>query len=164
MASMVCILCKILPCRSQELQQQQQVPFHLDHPDANIHVEVPSAQGHHPSEIHYRTDFHVQSQEQGQRWPLHGQRQNVADSQTYTPTKPQNQERRWNTKRQGHTKVQGKQYEPRSDADSEGLYQELKVIFPEHYQEDTLRNVLANHPCETDLTKLTNYCMSVLFP
>ena len=76
----------------------------------------------------------------------------------------QNQGGRWNNKRQGHTKYQEKQLELRTDNDSQELYKELRVIFPEEYQEDTLRNVLSNHPCETDLTKLTNYCMSVLFP
>ena len=88
----------------------------------------------------------------------------MTDGQTVNIPNPHIQGRKWNNKGQGQAKVQGRPSEPRADADSESLYQELKVIFPEDYQEDTLRKVLSNHPCETDLTKLTNYCMSVLFP
>ena len=121
--------------------------------------------GSHPVQ-QFHTDFPVQSQGQGHRWPSQGQGHNVTDSQNtgFHKYQHQNQGGRWNNKRQGHTKYQDKQLELRSDNDSQELYKELRVIFPEDYQEDTLRNVLSNHPCETDLTKLTNYCMSVLFP
>ena len=91
-------------------------------------------------------------------------RQNATDGFQKPHNQGQNQGRRWNNKGQSHFKGQGRQSEPRTDAESENLYQELKVIFPEDFQEDTIRNVLSNHPCDTDLTKLTNYCMSVLFP
>jgi hypothetical protein len=43
------------------------------------------------------------------------------------------------------------------------LLTELTAIFPEEDQKDKLETVLQNHPHDTDLTKLTNYCMSVLF-
>lgn len=52
---------------------------------------------------------------------------------------------------------------PRTEEETEDLFKELRTIFPEADQEDTLRNVLANHEQERDLMKLTNYVMSVLF-
>ncbi|XP_045191756.2 NEDD4-binding protein 1-like [Mercenaria mercenaria] len=57
-------------------------------------------------------------------------------------------------------KVQGI---PRTDEETEDLFKELRTIFPDDDQEEKVRNVLANHDRERDLTKLTNYLMSVLF-
>lgn len=52
---------------------------------------------------------------------------------------------------------------PRTDEETEVLFKELRTIFPDDDQEDKVRNILANHEEERDLTKLTNYLMSVLF-
>ena len=47
---------------------------------------------------------------------------------------------------------------------TEQLFEELKTVFPEKDQEEKIREVLQNHKTETDLNRLTNYCMSALFP
>lgn len=152
---------------TQELQQQYQRHTNMDPQGDNFSIGGAAGQGHFHHQNNYRAQTEYQPQGPGHRGRPQGQwqnRQNVTDGQTVNIPNPHNQGRRWNNKGQGQAKVQGRPSEPRSDADSESLYQELKVIFPEDYQEDTLRKVLSNHPWETDLTKLTNYCMSVLFP
>ncbi|XP_071092517.1 NEDD4-binding protein 1-like isoform X1 [Haliotis cracherodii] len=46
---------------------------------------------------------------------------------------------------------------------TEDLFLHLKSVFPEKSQEDSIRKVLDNHSSETDLNRLTNYCMEVIF-
>ncbi|XP_046560326.1 probable ribonuclease ZC3H12C [Haliotis rubra] len=46
---------------------------------------------------------------------------------------------------------------------TEDLFLHLKSVFPEKSQEDHIRKVLDNHRSETDLNRLTNYCMEVIF-
>ncbi|XP_041375081.1 NEDD4-binding protein 1-like [Gigantopelta aegis] len=47
---------------------------------------------------------------------------------------------------------------------TEQLFEALRIVFPEMDQEEKIRDVLRNHSAETDLNRLTNYCMSALFP
>ncbi|XP_076449795.1 uncharacterized protein LOC143286093 [Babylonia areolata] len=42
------------------------------------------------------------------------------------------------------------------------LFEALKGVFPEKDQEARIRQVLENHRAETDLNKLTNYCIAAL--
>ncbi|KAL8559404.1 hypothetical protein ACOMHN_045201 [Nucella lapillus] len=42
------------------------------------------------------------------------------------------------------------------------VFKALKGVFPDAEQEDMIRRVLDNHPSETDLNKLTNYCIAAL--
>lgn len=51
----------------------------------------------------------------------------------------------------------------RTRQETEELFKKLTAIFPDPSQEETLRNVLANHENERDIERLSNYCMSVLF-
>ncbi|GAB1603155.1 NEDD4-binding protein 1-like [Argonauta hians] len=51
----------------------------------------------------------------------------------------------------------------RSKEESEILYRELKMVFPEDYQDITLRKVLQHNPAERSLMHLTDKCMQVLF-
>ena len=46
---------------------------------------------------------------------------------------------------------------------TEQLFEQLQIVFPEKDQEEKIREVLRNHNTETDLNRLTNYCMSALF-
>lgn len=43
------------------------------------------------------------------------------------------------------------------------LYEKLSQVFPEPNQGQHIRKVLDNHKSETDLNRLTNYCMNSLF-
>ncbi|XP_021365824.1 NEDD4-binding protein 1-like isoform X2 [Mizuhopecten yessoensis] len=52
----------------------------------------------------------------------------------------------------------------RSNQSTEELFKQLKGIFSESDQEQKLREVLQNHQEETDLNRLTNYCMNAIFP
>lgn len=154
---------------SSQLQQQHERHLNAYHHGNNIQAAAGSSQGHfYPKNIpKAQTEYQPQPVPQGHREAAQGQRQNrqnVIDGQKPNIQNPHNQGRRWSNKGQGHVKGYERPSEPRSDADSEILYKDLKTIFPEEDQADTLRKVLSNHPCETDLTKLTNYCMSVLFP
>ena len=38
----------------------------------------------------------------------------------------------------------------------------LKAVFPDASQEAKIQEVLTNHPAETDLNKLVNYCIGAL--
>ncbi|XP_060080272.1 NEDD4-binding protein 1-like [Ylistrum balloti] len=51
----------------------------------------------------------------------------------------------------------------RSEQSTEELFTQLKCIFSESKQEQKLREVLRNHQEETDLNRLTNYCMNAIF-
>ncbi|KAK3578456.1 hypothetical protein CHS0354_038542 [Potamilus streckersoni] len=51
----------------------------------------------------------------------------------------------------------------RSQEITEKLFRELKQIFPEPAQEQTIKSVLSNHSDESDPSKLAAYCTSVLF-
>ncbi|XP_069112055.1 NEDD4-binding protein 1-like [Argopecten irradians] len=51
----------------------------------------------------------------------------------------------------------------RSEQKTEELFTELKGIFSESAQEQKLREVLRNHQEETDMNRLTNYCMNAIF-
>ncbi|XP_033754483.1 NEDD4-binding protein 1-like [Pecten maximus] len=51
----------------------------------------------------------------------------------------------------------------RSDQSTEELFTQLKGIFSESKQEQKIREVLQNHQEETDLNRLTNYCMNAIF-
>jgi hypothetical protein len=69
----------------------------------------------------------------------------------------------WKTATQkGQWSLKGKG-NPRTDEETEELFKELRIMFPDDDQEEKIRSVLANHDRERDLTKLTNYLMSVLF-
>ncbi|XP_025116032.1 NEDD4-binding protein 1-like [Pomacea canaliculata] len=46
---------------------------------------------------------------------------------------------------------------------TESLFMALKQVFPNEDQDYKIRAVLDNHETETDLNRLTNYCMSALF-
>lgn len=63
---------------------------------------------------------------------------------------------------QGH-EVHKAQAWGRTRHETEELLKQLTAIFPDPNQEETLRNVLANHENERDIERLSNYCMSVLF-
>ena len=43
------------------------------------------------------------------------------------------------------------------------LLEALQGVFPDKEQEGKLREVLQNHPEETDLNKLTNYCINAFY-
>lgn len=141
---------------SKELQQYQR-HGNLDLDGNNLHPGAAGSQGHFPPPPNHG----AQTEFKGQRQGLRPNRHNVVDGQNTNFQRPQNQGHRW--KGQGHFKGQI-QAKHRSDSESEDLYGELKRIFPDEDQEETVKKILSNHPCETDLTRLTNYCMSVLFP
>lgn len=65
---------------------------------------------------------------------------------------------------QGHPQyTPHKQKFPRSEEETQALLEQLRAVFPDPSQEETLRKVLANHTSEKEISKLTNYCMNVLF-
>jgi len=50
----------------------------------------------------------------------------------------------------------------RTEKQTEQMFRDLKVIFPDKNQEEVIRKVLYNHGRERNLERLANYCMSVL--
>ena len=51
---------------------------------------------------------------------------------------------------------------PRHPNTTRDLLEALKAVFPDAGQEAKIQQVLDNHPADTDLNKLVNYCMSAL--
>ena len=64
-------------------------------------------------------------------------------------------------KDQGQWSLKGKG-NPRTDGETEGLFKELRIMFPDDDQEDKIRSILTNHDRERDLARLTNYLLNVL--
>ncbi|KAL4234979.1 hypothetical protein ACF0H5_006620 [Mactra antiquata] len=69
---------------------------------------------------------------------------------------------RQHQKGQGHWKTKGQRI-PRTEQESDEIFQELKKLFPDDDQEEKIKKVLSNHLYEHDLEKLTNDCMNILF-
>jgi hypothetical protein len=51
---------------------------------------------------------------------------------------------------------------PRHPNVTQQLCDALKAVFPEKEQEEKIKTILANHPSETDLNKLTNYFIGAI--
>ena len=51
---------------------------------------------------------------------------------------------------------------PRHPDVTRDLLEALKVVFPDASQEAKIQEVLTNHPADTDLNKLVNYCIGAL--
>ena len=51
---------------------------------------------------------------------------------------------------------------PRHPDVTHDLFEALKVVFPDASQESKIQEVLTNHPADTDLNKLVNYCIGAL--
>lgn len=52
---------------------------------------------------------------------------------------------------------------PRTQEENQNFYRELKNLFPEREQEEILRKVLLNYPCERDISRLCNSCVQLIF-
>lgn len=61
---------------------------------------------------------------------------------------------------QGHNRSAQKNVKLRSEKQTNELFKQLKVIFPEPGQVKKINEILQNHPAETDMEKLTNFCIN----
>ncbi|BFZ12769.1 hypothetical protein BsWGS_15809 [Bradybaena similaris] len=68
-----------------------------------------------------------------------------------------------NQKQQVRTNFEESSQPERSKTTTFQLYEKLCQVFPEPNQGQHIMKVLDNHKCETDLNRLTNYCMNSLF-
>lgn len=150
------------PHQYQQHQHNQQPKFQPWAPHKNFHQQQQQQQ---------QPGYHQTQNAQGQghyrnQWQPHGNQYDTVDASG--PSQGFQKGNRGHQRgNQGYTNFKGQGQNrgilTRSEEETESLYKELKVLFPEPDQDEKIRLILNNHELETDLTKLTNYCMSILF-
>ncbi|XP_067650737.1 NEDD4-binding protein 1-like [Haliotis asinina] len=103
-----------------------------------VHKHIPIGHWESDGVVHHSRDLHGNMPSRGNVW--HGRQ---------PPPRVVNPERKHPPKR--------------IPSVTEDLFLNLKSVFPEKSQEHYIRKVLDNHCSETDLNRLTNYCMEVIF-